>query len=95
MPDDESYTVSRITLSARKYYKRCHAEERTRIRNAIAKICENPFRNHRRFSIRFLKGKWNGYLEYRSNTRPIFRVIYRISDEDAQQIEVCEKLRHL
>ena len=63
--------------------------------DAIAKICENPFRNHRRFSIRYLKGKWDGYLEYRSNTQPIFRVIYHISDEDSQQIEVCEKLRHL
>jgi len=95
MSSQQTFTVARSSRSATRFFRRLGRTEQDRIREAVDKICQNPWRNHRRHAIRYLRGKWDGYLEYRSNTRPIFRIIYRVSDDESHLLEIDEKLRHL
>ena len=89
------FKVARLSRSSRKFFRGLQSADQERVKEAILKICENPWRNHKRYAIRYLKGKLSGLLEYRFNTRPIFRIIYRVSDEEARLLEIDEKLRHL
>lgn len=79
--------------SARRYYRK-NIDLQETIRNAITKICLNPFRDSRLHAIRSLKGPWDGYREYRIQD-PLLRIIYRVTDRPNHMLYIEEIISHL
>lgn len=94
MTNPPPFRVAGQSGSATRFLKKRDAAIQAIIHEAIAKVCENPYRDHRRYAIRYLKGRWEGYLEYRIQD-PLLRIIYRILDGRERTLYIEEIITHL
>lgn len=88
------FSVEGKTGAARRFFKKRDPQTQEIIRQAINKVCDNPFTDHRKRAIRFLQGRWEGFQEYRIQD-PLLRIIYQVTDPKKRLLYIEEILTHL